>query len=258
MAVAYSSQANEPVADILGGIYNGVIDSLKKQLPAKSSSSSLSDADLLIPEVPCLGGIDEIVAPPAPPAVEVVTTDRVTKLTLPAQASRLPETKAWLEFVSGGGQSWLPALLTSPSVVQVCVCVCSNNFDSGDFLNGLDFIERIDYFSVTVGNVCGAIDATFLTDMLAAHLRMLFFFFLPPLPYRARCGARTTPSRVCSARALARRFASSATPRASPRRCWSLTRSSLTRCARAASLSLPSPLTSSPVHILCASLPLPH
>jgi hypothetical protein len=69
-------------------------------------------------EVACLGGIEDVQVPRTPAGVEVVNTATVSKLTLPASASRLPEEKLWLGFLSGGGQTWLTALLMSPSVVR--------------------------------------------------------------------------------------------------------------------------------------------
>lgn len=78
-----------------------------------------------LPEVACLGGIELVEASnKAPAGVELSATPTLTKLTLPSAASRLPEAKKWLQFVSGGGQTWLTALLLSPSVVKG-VCVCS-------------------------------------------------------------------------------------------------------------------------------------
>lgn len=71
-----------------------------------------------IAEVACLGGIEDVQVPRTPAGVEVVNTATVSKFTLPSVASRLPEEKAWLGFLSGGGQTWLTALLMSPSVVR--------------------------------------------------------------------------------------------------------------------------------------------
>lgn len=65
-----------------------------------------------------MGGIEDVKMPNAPPGVEVVTAATVTKITLPSVASRLPEEKTWYSFLSGGGQTWLTALLMSPSVVR--------------------------------------------------------------------------------------------------------------------------------------------
>ncbi|KAJ3130628.1 3-oxoacyl-[acyl-carrier-protein] synthase, partial [Physocladia obscura] len=115
VAVAHSNIVDEPVADILGNIYQGQIDAIKKKYYNNSESS--------IPIVEYLG-----VHPSAPvleaKAAKVTTTvlrdtDGTTMMyEVPRDAKELPALDDWVETLAGPEQTWLRALLTADSVVR--------------------------------------------------------------------------------------------------------------------------------------------
>lgn len=115
VAVRYTTKANEPIGEILGGINDGMIEVLKARYPNLEA----------IPQVEYLGGpkIEKIGGRDLP-GVEIRVhpseTEGVVRTTaeIPAGIETLPEGKKWREFLAGGEYSWLRALLTSPHVVQ--------------------------------------------------------------------------------------------------------------------------------------------
>lgn len=114
VAVKYSTKVDEPLADILGGIEQGVIERLLAKFYSGDASKvpsvdylgkspRASDAGLLSRH-----GITS--------AVEQTSTGgsiRTFKL-----GSSLPKAQDWLEYLAGDQFSWLRALLCSVSVVQ--------------------------------------------------------------------------------------------------------------------------------------------
>ncbi|KAJ2143604.1 fatty acid synthase alpha subunit Lsd1, partial [Coemansia sp. RSA 678] len=108
VAVRYSTQANQPVREILDNIYHGQIAALLERYYEGDES-----------KVPQVGYLSNVAVAPAVPAhvrVEVTETERV--FTLPARAAQLPATDAWLQALGGSELNWLRALLTTPIVVQ--------------------------------------------------------------------------------------------------------------------------------------------
>jgi len=116
VAVRYTTQANEPIADILGGINGGIIDALKTRYP------DLND----IPKVEYLGGpkIGNVSMKDLPGVQLRINTTGVeeghlrTTLEIPSNIEQLPDGAKWREYLAGTEYSWLRALLTSPAIVQ--------------------------------------------------------------------------------------------------------------------------------------------
>ncbi|KAJ2708293.1 fatty acid synthase alpha subunit Lsd1 [Coemansia sp. IMI 203386] len=119
VAVRYSTKANEPVKDILDGIYNGQIEKLLEQQYGGDQA-----------RVECIeylgGGL------PQDNATPVKTMDLIRKIdekTLAEETrvfnvsksqSEIPDADCWFETLAGRKQSWLRALLTSSKVVHNC------------------------------------------------------------------------------------------------------------------------------------------
>ncbi|KAJ2598230.1 fatty acid synthase alpha subunit Lsd1 [Coemansia sp. RSA 1721] len=108
VAVRYSTKANEPVKDILDGVYHGQIASLLEKYYDGDESK--------VPTVSYLGNTPVARAIPAHVKVEPTETERV--FTVPSVKLQVPETDAWLEALAGSELSWLRAFLTSPTVSQ--------------------------------------------------------------------------------------------------------------------------------------------
>ncbi|KAJ2095905.1 fatty acid synthase alpha subunit Lsd1, partial [Coemansia sp. S100] len=108
VAVRYATKANEPVKDILDGIYHGQIATLLEQYYGGDESK--------VPVVGYLGNAPALRAIPAHVRVEYSETERV--YTLSKAKAQLPETDAWLETLAGTESNWLRALLITPIVVQ--------------------------------------------------------------------------------------------------------------------------------------------
>ncbi|KAJ2738873.1 fatty acid synthase alpha subunit Lsd1, partial [Coemansia sp. BCRC 34301] len=108
VAVRYATKANEPVKDILDGIYHGQIAALLEQYYGGDESK--------VPTVGYLGNAPAMRAVPAHIRIEATESERI--YTLPKAKVQLPETDAWLETLAGAESNWLRALLTTPIVVQ--------------------------------------------------------------------------------------------------------------------------------------------
>ncbi|KAJ2379959.1 fatty acid synthase alpha subunit Lsd1, partial [Coemansia sp. RSA 2611] len=108
VAVRYATKANEPVRDILDGIYHGQIAALLEQYYGGDESK--------VPIVGYLGNAPALRAIPAHVCVEHTESERV--YTLPKSKAQLPEADAWLETLAGTESNWLRALLITPIVVQ--------------------------------------------------------------------------------------------------------------------------------------------
>ncbi|OMH81189.1 Fatty acid synthase subunit beta, partial [Zancudomyces culisetae] len=110
VAVKYSTKANEPIADILGGIYQGQIDALLNRYYD-------GDKDR-IPVAEYLG------AQPRPStlrkgsAVDIRLFDNSLVYELPARTKDLPDENSWFETLAGVRASWLRAFISSDMVVQ--------------------------------------------------------------------------------------------------------------------------------------------
>ncbi|KAJ1802511.1 hypothetical protein LPJ75_006164, partial [Coemansia sp. RSA 2598] len=111
VAVRYSTKANEPVKDILDGIYHGQIAKLLERLHGGEQDR--------ISSVEYLGGglalSDRSLAEPA--EAELPATE-IHVLAVPKDLSEVPEDHSWFETLAGRERSWLRALLTSRVVMQ--------------------------------------------------------------------------------------------------------------------------------------------
>ncbi|KAJ2642747.1 fatty acid synthase alpha subunit Lsd1, partial [Coemansia sp. RSA 1287] len=108
VAVQYSTVVDEPVKDILDGIYHGHITSLVQRLHDGDESR--------IPVVEYIGA--EPVPMSLSESVDVCESETERVFVLPTQAERLPELDAWLQMLAGPHKSWLHALVTAPAIVQ--------------------------------------------------------------------------------------------------------------------------------------------
>ncbi|KAJ2830354.1 fatty acid synthase alpha subunit Lsd1 [Coemansia erecta] len=110
VSAQYSTRVDEPVKDILEGVYNGHIAALLSRLHNGDKSS--------VPVVEYIG------AGPAASASTLLNLVRVDKTEtehvyhLPANADQLPNIDDWLRVLAGPRKSWLHALLTTPAIVQ--------------------------------------------------------------------------------------------------------------------------------------------
>ncbi|PPQ94469.1 hypothetical protein CVT25_001102 [Psilocybe cyanescens] len=106
VAVKWSVVKDEPVKDLLGNINKSLIQRLLERKYAGDASA--------VPVVDYLAAAPRFV----PSSLEGVTHTRTGSTATYKFGSKLPETSAWLEVLSGSELSWLRALLTSTTVVQ--------------------------------------------------------------------------------------------------------------------------------------------
>ncbi|KAF9311477.1 3-oxoacyl-[acyl-carrier-protein] synthase [Podila horticola] len=114
-AVRYATKVDEPVKDILDGIFHSHIASLKERY--------YNNDDASIPQVEYFGGKPgrfESATKAISPLVKVSTDTegRVALVETSTLESSLPQTEDWLEFLAGQDPSWFRALLTAPAVIQ--------------------------------------------------------------------------------------------------------------------------------------------
>ncbi|BFZ59217.1 beta subunit of fatty acid synthetase [Saitoella coloradoensis] len=113
MAVKWASKVDEPIAEILDGVHDGHIKSLKELYYNNDESK--------IPTVEYFGGavIEEV----EQELNDFFTTKEeagktIYNLSASSTNGALPEAKKWLELLSGPSYSWRRALLTSDVFVQ--------------------------------------------------------------------------------------------------------------------------------------------
>ncbi|KAI9505404.1 acyl transferase domain-containing protein [Coemansia spiralis] len=104
----YSTKVDEPIKDILDGIYQGHIAALLKSNYASNSS--------LVPTVEYIGNDPAAVALPGSVQVEDFEDRRVFRL--PSKSHLLPEHDLWLQALGGEKKSWLQVLLTTSAIAQ--------------------------------------------------------------------------------------------------------------------------------------------
>ncbi|KAG0363748.1 3-oxoacyl-[acyl-carrier-protein] synthase [Podila minutissima] len=114
-AVRYATKVDEPVKDILDGIFHSHIASLKERY--------YNNNDASIPQVEYFGGKPgrfESATKAISPLVKISTDaeGRVALVETSTLESSLPQTEDWLEFLAGQDPSWFRALLTAPAVIQ--------------------------------------------------------------------------------------------------------------------------------------------
>ncbi|KAJ1962768.1 fatty acid synthase alpha subunit Lsd1 [Dipsacomyces acuminosporus] len=108
VAAGYSTQINEPVKNILDGIYHGHTKALLDRFYGGDSSN--------VPTAEYIGQQPKM--PQIPRSVVANIADSKRILILPSDPNLLPETSEWLGIISGSEKSWLHALLTAPVIVQ--------------------------------------------------------------------------------------------------------------------------------------------
>ncbi|KAJ2838201.1 fatty acid synthase alpha subunit Lsd1, partial [Coemansia sp. 'formosensis'] len=108
VAARYSTTVNEPVRDILDGIYHGHIAALLSRDYNGDAAS--------VPVVEYIGAQPEVVALHASAIVE--DTDSKRTYRLPGVQDQLPELDVWLDTLAGPTNSWLRALLTALVIVE--------------------------------------------------------------------------------------------------------------------------------------------
>ncbi|KAJ2118667.1 fatty acid synthase alpha subunit Lsd1 [Coemansia sp. RSA 720] len=107
VAAQYSTRTDEPVKDIIDGIYNSHVAAFLERLHHGDESS--------VPVVEYIG---------AEPATNLLNQMSAVKTQtehvyrLPADSELLPGHHNWLETLAGPSKSWLRALLTTPVIAQ--------------------------------------------------------------------------------------------------------------------------------------------
>ncbi|KAJ2747571.1 fatty acid synthase alpha subunit Lsd1 [Coemansia sp. BCRC 34301] len=108
VAARYSTIANEPVKDILDGVYHGHIAALLSRDYNGNSES--------VPVVEYVGVEPQSTTLPA--SVIELVTDTTRTYQLPSARDQLPELGVWLDALAGPTKSWLRALLTTSVIVE--------------------------------------------------------------------------------------------------------------------------------------------
>ncbi|KAJ2487623.1 fatty acid synthase alpha subunit Lsd1 [Coemansia sp. RSA 2050] len=108
VAARFSAIVNEPVKDILDGVYHGHIAVLLSRNYGGDATS--------VPVVECIG------AQPRPVALlesaKVLLTDSARTYQLPSVQAQLPDLDVWLDALAGPTNSWLRVLLATPVIVE--------------------------------------------------------------------------------------------------------------------------------------------
>ncbi|KAI8317934.1 DUF1729-domain-containing protein, partial [Martensiomyces pterosporus] len=108
VAARYSTKVNEPVKEILDGIYHGQIAALLERYYGSDRSK--------VPTVEYLGA--EPVVSTLPPSVIVADSSSERVYYLPTDEALLPDHGIWINAICGPRKSWLHALLTAPLIFQ--------------------------------------------------------------------------------------------------------------------------------------------
>ncbi|KAG0203436.1 3-oxoacyl-[acyl-carrier-protein] synthase [Mortierella sp. GBA30] len=114
-AVRYATKVDEPVKDILDGIFHSHIAWLKERY--------YNNDEAKIPQVEYFGGkpgrFESALNAVAPLVkVELYESGKVKMVETSMLESSLPKTEDWLEYLAGQDPSWFRALLTAPAVIQ--------------------------------------------------------------------------------------------------------------------------------------------
>ncbi|KAJ2827302.1 fatty acid synthase alpha subunit Lsd1, partial [Coemansia furcata] len=108
VAARYSTIVNEPVKDILDGVYHGHIAALLNRDYNGDAAS--------VPLVEYISAQPGAVVLPA--SVDVQVTDMARTYKLPSELDQLPDLDVWLNALAGSTNSWLRALLTTRVIVE--------------------------------------------------------------------------------------------------------------------------------------------
>ncbi|KAJ2909666.1 fatty acid synthase alpha subunit Lsd1, partial [Coemansia aciculifera] len=109
VAARFSTVVNEPVKDILDGVYHGHIAALLSRDYNGDAAS--------VPVVEFVGAQPQAMAA-LPATIDVQVTDSARTYQLPVQRDQLPKLSEWLSILAGPANSWLRALLTTPVIVK--------------------------------------------------------------------------------------------------------------------------------------------
>ncbi|KAJ1998698.1 fatty acid synthase alpha subunit Lsd1, partial [Coemansia thaxteri] len=108
VAARFSTRVNEPVRDILDGVYQGHIAALLAR--------EYQGDEANVPVVEYIGAQPGVAATLAHVTEQV--TDTVRTYVLPNSQDQLPELSQWLDTIASPAKSWLRALLTAPAIVE--------------------------------------------------------------------------------------------------------------------------------------------
>ncbi|KAJ2814210.1 fatty acid synthase alpha subunit Lsd1 [Coemansia furcata] len=108
VAAGYSTIVNDPVKNILDGVYHGHIAALLSRDYNGDAAS--------VPLVEYIGAQPGAVVLPA--SVNVQATDMARTYQLPSALDQLPDLDVWLNALAGSTKSWLRALLTTRVIVE--------------------------------------------------------------------------------------------------------------------------------------------
>ncbi|KAI8318453.1 hypothetical protein GQ54DRAFT_280754, partial [Martensiomyces pterosporus] len=108
VAAQHSTKVNEPVKDILDGIYHGQIAALLERYYGGDKSK--------VPAVEYIGA--EPVVNTLPPSVIVADSSLERVYYLPTDEALLPGHDTWINAICGPRKSWLRALLAVPLIIQ--------------------------------------------------------------------------------------------------------------------------------------------
>ncbi|KAJ2909842.1 fatty acid synthase alpha subunit Lsd1, partial [Coemansia aciculifera] len=109
VAARFSTVINEPVKDILDGVYHGHIAALL----SRDYNGDAAD----VPVVEFVGAQPQAMVE-LPTTVDVQVTESARTYQLPVESDQLPELSEWLSILAGPTNSWLRALLTTPVIVD--------------------------------------------------------------------------------------------------------------------------------------------
>ncbi|PIA14341.1 fatty acid synthase [Coemansia reversa NRRL 1564] len=112
VAAQYTRTVDEPVKDILNGIYHGHIDLLLQSIYGGDISK--------VPVVEYIGADPSSTSTGLPASVQVLETDLERTYTLPSCSNQFPDLDVWLQTLHGPTKSWLSALLTTSVFVRGC------------------------------------------------------------------------------------------------------------------------------------------
>ncbi|KAJ2890410.1 fatty acid synthase alpha subunit Lsd1, partial [Coemansia aciculifera] len=109
VAARYSTVVNEPVKDILDGVYHGHIAVLLSRDYNGDAAS--------VPVVEYVGAQPQAMVE-FPATVNVQVTGSVRMYQLPVESDQLPELSEWFSILAGPTSSWLNTFLTTPVIVE--------------------------------------------------------------------------------------------------------------------------------------------
>ncbi|KAJ2897463.1 hypothetical protein IWW38_001711, partial [Coemansia aciculifera] len=109
VAARFSTVVNEPVKDILDGVYHGHIAALL----SRDYNGDVSS----VPVVEYVGAQPQAIVE-LPATVDVQVTDSARTYQLPVESDQLPELSEWLSILAGPNSSWLNTFLTTPVIVE--------------------------------------------------------------------------------------------------------------------------------------------